>query len=143
VTAPTTVPHRTCPKRAMTALLALGTVKMMFVTATQARPGRQRLHQRRQRERGGRHQLQRRRDHPDQRVVNVDTPDEHDHARRRRHHHCGLSVSARWGYIYVDTGTPSTSPILGHTDFSQGAGGNVTVTGYQFDAAGILAYVVA
>lgn len=55
----------------------------------------------------------------------------------------GLSVSARWGYVYVDTGTPSTSPILAYTDFSEGVGGNVTVTGYQFDAAGILAFAVA
>jgi hypothetical protein len=54
-----------------------------------------------------------------------------------------LSVSARWGYVYVDTGTAATSPILAYTDFSQGAGGNATVTGYLFDAAGILAYVVA
>lgn len=55
----------------------------------------------------------------------------------------GLSVSARWGYVYVDTGTPATSPIRAYTDFSQGVGGNVTVTGYQFDADGIYAYVVA
>lgn len=143
MTAPTTVPTN-MPKRAMTALLALGTVKMMFVTATQT---------------------------PDQDahvfinavnaneaagtsysaggitltsvVVNVDTATNTSSLDAADITTAGLSVSARWGYIYVDTGTPSTSPILAYTDFSQGAGGNVTVTGYQFDAAGILALVAA
>lgn len=55
----------------------------------------------------------------------------------------GLSVPARWGYAYVDTGTAATSPILGYTDFSNGVSANTTVTGYVFDATGFLAYVVA
>lgn len=55
----------------------------------------------------------------------------------------GLSVPARWGYAYVDTGTPATSPILGYTDFSNGTNVNTTVTGYVFDTLGFLAYTVA
>lgn len=143
MTAPTTVPTN-MPKRAMTALLALGTTKMMFVTATHT---------------------------PDQDaydfindvsaneaagtsysaggitltsvVVNLDTATNTVSVDADDITTAGLSVSARWGYVYVDTGTPSTSPILAYTDFSQGVGGNVTVTGYQFDSAGILAFVVA
>lgn len=55
----------------------------------------------------------------------------------------GLSVSCRWGIIHVATGTASTSPLIAYVDFSQGAGGNVTVTGVQWDSAGIIPFVVA
>lgn len=143
MTAPTVV-STNLPKRALSALLALGTPKMMFVTATHT---------------------------PDQDaydyindvnaneaagtsysaggitltsvVVNLDTATNTVSLDADDITTAGLSVSARWGYIYVDTGTAATSPIVAYTDFSQGVGGNVTVTGYQFDSAGILAFVVA
>jgi hypothetical protein len=54
-----------------------------------------------------------------------------------------LSVSCRWAVIYVNTGTPSTSPVIAYVDLSQGVGGNVTVTGINWDAAGIVPFVVA
>jgi hypothetical protein len=40
----------------------------------------------------------------------------------------GISVSCRWGAFYVDTGTTSTSPVMAYADFSEGIGGNVTLT---------------
>jgi hypothetical protein len=40
----------------------------------------------------------------------------------------GISVPCRWGVFNVWTGTASTSPVLAYTDFSQGVGGNVTLT---------------
>jgi hypothetical protein len=55
----------------------------------------------------------------------------------------GISVLARWMPLYVSTGTPSTSPVLCYFDLSQGLGGNVTFTGFDFDAAGILPLQVA
>lgn len=55
----------------------------------------------------------------------------------------GLSVSCRWAVIYVDTGTPSTSPVVAYVDLSEGVGGNVTVTGIAWDTDGIVPFVVA
>lgn len=40
----------------------------------------------------------------------------------------GISVACRWGAFIVDTGTDATSPVLSYADFSQGLGGNVTLT---------------
>jgi hypothetical protein len=54
-----------------------------------------------------------------------------------------LSVSCRWGIIYVDTGTASTSPLIAYVDLSEGVGGNVTVTGITWNASGIVPFVVA
>jgi hypothetical protein len=54
----------------------------------------------------------------------------------------GLSVSCRWGFIYISTGTPSTSPVLAIIDFTGGVGGNVTLTFVNWDAAGIVPFVV-
>ena len=55
----------------------------------------------------------------------------------------GISVSCRWGVLYVSTGTSSTSPVLAYVDFSEGLGGNVTLTGVTWDAGGIMQAVVA
>jgi hypothetical protein len=56
----------------------------------------------------------------------------------------GISVSCRWGYFIVDTGTAATSPIIAYTDFSEGLGGNVTLTGTNgLDTDGFLQDVVA
>lgn len=55
----------------------------------------------------------------------------------------GLSVVCRWAVIYVDTGTPATSPTIAFVDLSEGLGGNVTVTGILWDADGIVPFVVA
>lgn len=54
----------------------------------------------------------------------------------------GLSVSCRWGVIYVSTGTTSTSPVVAYVDFSQALGGNVTFTGVNWDALGVAAWTV-
>jgi hypothetical protein len=55
----------------------------------------------------------------------------------------GLSVSCRWAVLYVYTGSTSTSPVIAYVDLSQGVGGNVTVTGIQWDSAGIVPFTVA
>lgn len=55
----------------------------------------------------------------------------------------GISVSCRWAVIYVDTGVPGVSPVVSYTDLSEGLGGDLTVTGIQWDADGILPFVVA
>lgn len=56
----------------------------------------------------------------------------------------GISVPCRWGVLVVDTGVASTSPVLGYTDFSEGLGGNVTLTGTtSMDTDGILEAVAA
>lgn len=55
----------------------------------------------------------------------------------------GLSVSCRWGFIIIDTGTDATSPVLALVDLSEGLGGNITFTGIEWDAAGITPYLVA
>jgi hypothetical protein len=55
----------------------------------------------------------------------------------------GISVVARYGIIYIATGTSSTSPLLAYVDFSEGLGGNVTITGVDWDAAGIIPFVAA
>ncbi|MBO9523912.1 MAG: hypothetical protein J7518_20450 [Nocardioidaceae bacterium] len=143
MTAPTVVPSNH-PKLAEQALIALGTVKMMFVTATHTpdQDANDYINDVNANEAAGTSYtaggialtsvtvtLD-----ASTNIVTVDAADITT---------AGLSVSARWGYVYVDTGTPATSPILAYTDFSQGVGGNTTVTGYQFDSAGIYAYAVA
>lgn len=49
----------------------------------------------------------------------------------------GISVSACYAVVYVSTGTSSTSPVLTITDLSEGTGVNVTVTGITWSASGI------
>lgn len=143
MTAPTIVPTN-MPKRAMTALLALGTVKFMYVTATQAidQDGQIFISSVNANEAAGTSYTAGGITLTGV-VLNVDTSTNATTLDANDITTAGLSVSARWGYIYLDTGTPSTSPILAITDCSQGAGGNVTNTGYQFDTAGILALVAA
>lgn len=51
----------------------------------------------------------------------------------------GISVSCCYAVVYVDTGTPSTSPILTITDLSNGAATDLTVTGITWNASGIAA----
>lgn len=55
----------------------------------------------------------------------------------------GLSVSCRWGLLFIYTGSLATSPLIGYVDLSEGVGGNVTVTGVAWNAAGILPWTVA
>lgn len=56
----------------------------------------------------------------------------------------GISVSCRWGVFYVDTGNPATSRVISYTDFSEGLGGNVTLTGTSsMSTSGLLEEVVA
>lgn len=56
----------------------------------------------------------------------------------------GLNVtSCRWALPFIYTGSLATSPLLNFLDLSQGVGGNVTCTGIQWDAAGILPAVSA
>jgi hypothetical protein len=55
----------------------------------------------------------------------------------------GISVSCRWAIAYVDTGTPSTSRLLSCTDLSEGLGGDVTATGITWSTDGIFEAVVA
>lgn len=56
----------------------------------------------------------------------------------------GLSISAcRWGIIVVSTGTASTSPLIAYCDLSEGAGGNVPFTGMAWDANGIVPFAAA
>lgn len=55
----------------------------------------------------------------------------------------GISVSARWAIVYVDTGTAATSPVISYTDLSEGVGGNVTVTGIAWGAGGIVDVTVS
>lgn len=52
-----------------------------------------------------------------------------------------FSVSCRWGAVYVDTGTPATSPVIAYIDFS--GGGNTTLTGIAWNASGIVPFTVA
>jgi hypothetical protein len=54
----------------------------------------------------------------------------------------GLSVSARWVIPYIYTGSTSTSPVLNVFDASGGVGGNVTLTGFNWDANGIIQFEV-
>lgn len=53
----------------------------------------------------------------------------------------GLSVPCRWAFIYINTGTPSTSPVLGYGDTT--GGGDAAFTGGTWDAAGIIPFVVS
>jgi hypothetical protein len=45
--------------------------------------------------------------------------------------------------LFIDTGTPATSPVLCYFDLSEGIGGNVTFTTFAFDADGIIPLLVA
>lgn len=54
-----------------------------------------------------------------------------------------ISVSCCYGVFYVDTGTPSTSPILNLVDFSNGAAADLTVTGAVINASGIAGITAA
>ena len=55
----------------------------------------------------------------------------------------GISVSCCYAVVYVDTGTPSTSPVLTITDLSEGTATNVTVTGITWATDGIAAITAA
>lgn len=55
----------------------------------------------------------------------------------------GLSVSACYAALVVDTGTDATSPVVGYWDLSDGGGSDVSVTGLAFDTGGLLAVVVS
>lgn len=56
----------------------------------------------------------------------------------------GISVSCRWGVFYVSTGTAGTSPVIAYIDFSQGVGGNVTLTATtSLGTTGLLQAVVS
>lgn len=56
----------------------------------------------------------------------------------------GISVPCRWGAFIVDTGVAATSPVLSYSDFSEGIGGNVTLTGTDtLSTDGFLQDVVA
>lgn len=56
----------------------------------------------------------------------------------------GISVACRWGVFNVWTGSAATSPVLAYTDFSQGLGGNVTLTGTSsLSTTGLLTAVVS
>lgn len=141
--APVTIPTN-MPKRAMLALLALGTPRVMLATASYT---------------------------PDQDahifassitneaagtgytangvilnnvVVNIDATTNKATMDADDWLPAGLSVaSCRWGNVIVWTGALNTSPILAWVDLSLGAGGNVPCTGIVWDAAGIIPAVVA
>lgn len=77
-------------------------------------------------------------------VVNVDTATNKTTLDADNITTAGLSVVHRYWVVYVDTGTPATSPVLAVVDLLGGVGsGNVTSTGLNWDAAGILPAVVA
>lgn len=77
-------------------------------------------------------------------VVNVDTATNKATLDADNVATAGLSVSCRYWVVYVDTGTPSTSPVLAVVDLLGGVGsGNVTCTGLNWDALGILPATVA
>lgn len=77
-------------------------------------------------------------------VVNVDTSVNESTLDADNIATAGLSVSCRYWVVYVDTGTPATSPVLAVVDLLGGVGsGNVTCTGVNWDALGILPAVVA
>lgn len=77
-------------------------------------------------------------------VVNVDTATNKATLDADNIATAGLSVSCRYWVVYVATGTPSTSPVLAVVDLLGGVGsGNVTCTGLNWDALGILPAVVA
>jgi hypothetical protein len=54
----------------------------------------------------------------------------------------GLSVPARWVIPFIYTGSLATSPVLNVFDASGGVGGNVTLTGFAWDAGGIIQFQV-
>lgn len=77
-------------------------------------------------------------------VVNVDTSANKDTLAADNITTAGLSVSCRYWVVYVSTGTAATSPVLAVVDLRGGVGsGNVTCTGLNWDALGILPAVVA
>lgn len=143
MTAPVVV-YTNMPKRAMLALLALGTPRVMLATASYT---------------------------PDQDnhvfassvtneatgtgytaggvilnncVVNIDAATNKATLDADDWLPAGLSVaSCRWAIPFVYTGTLAASPLLAFVDLSQGVGGNVACTGIQWDAAGIIPAVSA
>lgn len=54
----------------------------------------------------------------------------------------GISVPAATAVLYINTGTPATSPVLCYWDLS-GGGTNVTFDGAAFDPDGIVPLLVA
>lgn len=131
------------PKKALEALLALGTLKCMFATATYT-PNQDTL------------------DFANDvtneatgtsysspgitvstPVVNIDTATNTLTLDAVDITTASLSVSCRWGILHVYTGSLATSPVVAYVDFSGGVGGNVTVTQVIWDALGIAAWTVA
>lgn len=55
----------------------------------------------------------------------------------------GLSVSCCYAVVYVDTGTPATSPLLTITDFSEGGAVDAILTGITWNSSGIAALSAA
>lgn len=55
----------------------------------------------------------------------------------------GISVTACYGVLYVDTGTPATSPVLTITDFSEGQAVDVAVTSLVLASNGFAALTAA
>ncbi|MFT4128228.1 MAG: hypothetical protein QM662_18620 [Gordonia sp. (in: high G+C Gram-positive bacteria)] len=55
----------------------------------------------------------------------------------------GLSISACYAVVFVDTGSSATSPVLTVTDLSAGAGADVAMTGIVWAASGIAAITAA
>ena len=52
-------------------------------------------------------------------------------------------VTACYGVVYIDTGTPATSPILCATDFSDGTGVNQVITAAVLATNGYAALTAA
>lgn len=55
----------------------------------------------------------------------------------------GLNVTGCYGVLYVDTGTPSTSPLLCITDFSEGTAVDQIITALTLAANGYAALTAA
>lgn len=55
----------------------------------------------------------------------------------------GLSVPCRWGIIHLYTGTLATSPVLAYADLAEGVSGNITFTALNWNASGIVPFVMA
>ena len=54
-----------------------------------------------------------------------------------------INVSGCYAVVYVSTGTPSTSPVLAIVDLSEGTATNVTITGVTWNAGGIASITAA
>lgn len=55
----------------------------------------------------------------------------------------GINVNACYGVLYIDTGTPSTSPVLCITDFSEGDATDQVITAATLAANGYAALTAA